>query len=106
MSGIKLVCSVARSDGDRQRIDTGAGDEVNNFFRLGIGGFLVGNFIFDSGKNSELAFNGYIVGVGVLDDLLRQSDVFLIGKVRTVDHDGGESVVDTLFTCFKAVTVV
>ena len=59
-----------------------------------------------SGKDAELAFDGYVVLVGVFDDLLRQGDVLFVGKVGTVDHDGGESVVDAVFAGFKAVAVI
>ena len=69
-------------------------------------GFRGGNFIFDAGEHAEFAFHRHIAGMSVFDNFLRERDVFIVGKSGTVDHDGGETEVDTGFAELKAVAMV
>ena len=44
--------------------------------------------------------------MSIFDNLSCYSNVFLIWKGGTVDHDGREAVVDTILTCLEGITVV
>ena len=77
--GLELVSAVAGADGDGEGIATGAGGEVDHFFRTGVVGFLGGNLIFHTGQDAEFGFDGHVMGVSICDDFAGQGDVFLEG---------------------------
>ncbi len=65
-----------------------------------------GNLIFHAGENAKLTFDGNVVLVGVVNDLLGQGHVLLVGEVASVDHHGRETAVDAALAKLEAVTVV
>jgi len=92
----ELDNTVAGTDGDSKGIDTSALDEVNNLIRVGVVAGLGLNIILDTSKNTELTLDGDVVLMSILDDLLGKSDVLLIRKSRTVDHDIAETVANAI----------
>ena len=75
---------------------------------LGLGVDRLGghHVVLDAGQHAELAFDGDVVLVGVLDDLAGQLDVLLVGVVRAVDHHRGEAGVDARLAQLEGVAVV
>ena len=64
------------------------------------------NFVLDAGEYAELAFDGYIELVGVVDNLLREGYVLLVGQVRAVDHHRREAEVDAALAELERIAVV
>ena len=67
---------------------------------------LCNNVVFNACKNAELAFNDTAVCVSVLNDLLGEGYVVLVGVVRAVDHDGREAAVDAGLADLEVCAVV
>ena len=84
--GSELVGAVACADRDGEGVATGAGSEVDNLFGVGVGVVVRRNLILNAGKNAELALNSYVVSVSVINNLLSEGNVLLVGEVRTIDH--------------------
>ena len=103
--GRELVSTVRRTDGDSQRVNTRLADEVDYFFRLGVGVVLSYDIIFDTSEYTEFTFDCYVELVSVLNDRTRQSNVLVVGEVRTVDHHRGEAHFDTALAELEAITV-
>ena len=102
----KLVCTVARTDGDCERVAASARGELNHLFGPGVVRFCGRNFIFNASENAELSLNGYVELMSVVNDLLGQCDILFEGKVRTVNHHRGETIVDALLANLEGVTMV
>ena len=62
--------------------------------------------VFNTCQNTQFTLYGYPVLVGILNYLFGQLNVFLVRMVRTINHYGRETIVDTLFTNFKSVAMV
>ena len=64
---LELIGAVAGADGDGQRVDTGAGDELLHLLRAGEEGVvrLDMDIVLDAGQCAELPFHDDAVGVGV-----------------------------------------
>ena len=69
-----------RADRDSQRVYAGLRNEVDNLFGFGVVRFLCHNVVFNASKNAQLAFNGYVELVCIVNNLLRQGHVFVVGK--------------------------
>ena len=69
------------ADGDSERIDAGAGDELLDLFGTGVGGILCGDvhIVLDAGELAELTLNDDAVCVSIFNDLLGEGDVVLKG---------------------------
>ena len=67
---------------------------------------FVRDFVFDARENAEFAFDGYVIFVGVVDNLGGELHVLVVGERRTVDHDGREAVLYAGLAQFKRVAVV
>ena len=104
--GFELVCAVGGADGDREGVDAGLGDEVDDFFRLGVVGDFGSNFIFNAREDAEFAFDGDAELVSEIADLLGQGDVLVVRKSGAVDHDGGEAEFDAALAELEGITVV
>ena len=106
--GLELVCAVAGADGDGQRVAAGLGDELLDFFGMGVGSLVCGDlhFVLDAGQRAELSFDDDAVVVRVLDDLLGDLDVLGKGLGGGVDHNGGEAAVDAALAGLKVGAVV
>ncbi len=96
------------ADCDGQGVDAGAGHELLDLLGTGVGGILGRNIdlVLNAGQGAQLAFDHDAVVMGVLDDLLGQSDVVLEGLGGAVDHDGGEAAVDAALAQLEGVAVV
>ncbi len=68
------------TDRDSQRVATGAGSKVDDFFRLGVVRLLRSYLILNTCQHAELALNGDIILVSVLYNLTRDADVLLVGQ--------------------------
>ena len=62
--------------------------------------------IFDTCKTTKLTFYAYAMSVCIINNLLGQLDVVFKAVVRTIDHNGGKSAIDTGLTKLEAVTMV
>jgi len=102
----ELDNTVAGTDGDSKGIDTSALDEINNLIRVGVVAGLSLNIILDTSEDTEFTLNSNIVLVSVLDDLLGESDVLLIRKSRTIDHDIAEATGNAVNAELVAVTMI
>jgi len=87
----ELDNTVAGTDGDSEGIDTSALDKVNDLIGVGVVAGLRLDIILNTSKDTELTLNSDIKLVSVLDNLLGESDVLLIRKSRTIDHDIAET---------------
>ena len=106
LARLEFVGAVGGADGDRQRVDAGALDEIFHLFRTGIGVRSRLDVIFDAGENAEFAFDGDVELVRVFHNLAGFLDVLLIGEMGSVDHDRGEAVVDAALAGFEIRTVI
>ena len=104
--GLELVGAVRGADGDGERIHAGLLDEIHDLVGLGVDGLGGLNVVLDARQHAELAFDGHVVLVGVLDDFPGQFDVFVVGMGRAVDHDRGETGLDAGYAQFIGVAVV
>ena len=64
------------------------------------------DIVFDTSEDTEFTFDRHVELVSVLNDRARQSDVLVVGEVRTVDHHRGEAHFDTALAELEAITVV
>ena len=64
------------------------------------------NLVLHAGQYAQLTLDRHVVLVCVIHDLLRQSDVLVVGEVRTVDHHRREAHVDAALAEFERVAVV
>ncbi len=106
--GFELRPAMACADGNGEGVDFGLLDEVLDRARIGIVGVLGGNLVLDAGEHAEFAFDRHVIllAVGVFADLLGEGDILVIGEGRTVDHDGGEAVLDAALADFEIGTMV
>jgi len=102
----ELDDTVAGTDGDSKGVDTGALDKVDDLVGVGVVAGLGLDIILDTGKDTELTLDSNVELVGVVDDLLGESDVLLIRKSRAIDHDIAEAAGDAVNDELVAVTVV
>ena len=102
----ELVGAVRRTDRDGQRIDAGLRDEINDLLGLGVVALLGGNLVLDAGQHAQLALDRHVELVSVFNDLLRQGDVLVVGKRRTVDHHRREAHIDAALAEFERISVV
>ena len=97
---------MARTDGDSKAVAPRAGSKVYHFLGLRVVALSVANFIFHTGQHTEFTFNGYIELVSVVNHLLREGNVFFVGKAGAVNHHRAEAHVDATLASFKRITVV
>ena len=79
--GGELVGAVAGADRDGERVAAGAGGEVDHFLGIGVGVVVRRYLVFNAGENAELAFYGHIILMSVVDNLLCEGNIFLVGEV-------------------------
>ena len=48
---------------------------------------LSGNLILDAGENAQLSFDGHVILVSVVDNLLCEGDVLLVREGGSIDHN-------------------
>ncbi len=84
--GSELISPVAGTNRNSQRIATGAGGEVDNLFGVSVGVMVRRNLILNTGKNTKLTFHSHVILMCIINNLLGQSHVLLIGEMRAVDH--------------------
>ena len=73
---------------------------------LGVDGLGGHHVVLDAGQHAQLALDGDVVLVGVLDHLAGHLDVLLVGVVRAVDHDRREAGLDARLAQLEGVAVV
>ena len=64
------------------------------------------NFVFYTSQYTKFAFYSYIKLMSVVNYLFRQSNVFFVRQVRTVDHNWREAHIDTRLASFECISVV
>ena len=104
--GSELVSTMRGTDGDSQRVAASLAGEVDNLLGLGIVRLGSRYLVLHTCQHTELCLYGNVMGMGILYHLLGEGDVLLVGKVRTVNHDRRETVVDAVLAQLEAVTVV
>ena len=104
--GLELVGTMGSSDGDGEGVATGTGSEVDDLLGTGIVGLLCGDLILDTCENTELGLYGDIILVCIVDDLLGQGDVLLVGEGGSIDHDRGEAEIHAALAELEGITVV
>ena len=104
--GLELVSTVRSTDRDSQRVATGLGNEVNNLLGASVVSNLRRNLVLYTCQYTELTLYGYIVLVSVLNHLLSQRYVLVVGEVATVDHNRRETHIDAILAELERVTVV
>ena len=77
--GSELVGTVARTDGDGEAVATRTGSEVDNLLGLGVVRLSCTNLILNTGQNAQLSLNGHVVLVSIVNDLLGEGDILLVG---------------------------
>jgi len=102
----ELDNTVAGADGDGKTVNTSALDKVLHLVGAGVVALLGSNIVLDASKNTKLTLNSNVELVSILNNLLGKSNVLVIGKSRTVDHDVGETALDAGNNKLVAVTVV
>ena len=107
-AGLELVCAMAGADGDGQRVAAGAGDELFDFFGMGVGAVLSGDLdlVLNAGESAKLGLNDNAVVMCVLDDLAGDGDVVLKGLGGSVDHDGSEAAVNAGLAQLEGIAMV
>ncbi len=78
--GLELVGAVRRADRDGQRVDAGLRHEIDHVGGVGIGVVLGRNLVLDAGQYAQLAFDRHVELVCVVDDLLREGYVLIVGR--------------------------
>ena len=108
LTGFELICAVACSDSDCQGIHACAGHELFYFIRLCVSSICIGyvDCILDTSQSSKLCLYHNASLMGILYDFLRQLDVGLEIVMRTVDHNGSKSAVDTGFADLEISAVI
>ena len=86
--------------------DAGLRYEVYDLLGLGVVALLGGNLVLDAGQHTQLALDRHVELVSVFNDLLRQGDVLVVGKRRTVDHHRREAHIDAALAEFERISVV
>ena len=104
--GLELISTMARTNGDGERVATCTFYEFDHFFGLRVVALFVSNFVFHTGEYAEFSLNGHIVSVCIFNDLLCERDVFLEGKCRSVDHHRAKAGAYAALASFEAITVV
>ena len=104
--GGELVGSVRGSDRNGQRIHARLGHKIHDLFGFGVVADFGGYLVLDAGQHAQFAFDRHVVFVCILHDLLRQGDVFVVGKCRTVDHHRREAHVHAALAQFERISVV
>jgi len=102
----ELDDTVAGTDGDSEGVDASALDEVDNLVGVGVVAGLGLDIILDTSKDTELTLDGDVVLMSVLDNLLGEGNVLLIGKSRAIDHDVAEAAGNAVDAELVAVTMV
>ena len=82
----ELVSTVRSTDRDSQRVATSTGSEVDDLLRLGVVRLSRADLILNTSEHTQLSLNSYIELMSIINELLSQSNVLLVGEVRTVDH--------------------
>ena len=82
----ELVCAVAGTDGDSQRVNASTANEVDYFLRLRIVRLGSNDLILNAGEYTQLTFYGYIELMCIFNDFLCQGNVLLVRQRRTVNH--------------------
>ena len=108
LTRLKLVCAVAGTDCDCQRVYTGTLYEILNLCRIGVGSILCANvyIVLNACQSAQLAFYYGAVCVGILYNFLGQSNIVLIIVVRTVNHNGGETTVYAVLAQLKGIAMI
>ncbi|OAV63664.1 hypothetical protein Barb6_03623 [Bacteroidales bacterium Barb6] len=64
------------------------------------------DLVFHTCQHTQFAFYGHIMLMSIFNDLLRQSHIFIVGKMRTVNHYGREPQVHTTLAQLKRIAVI
>ena len=94
------------SDGDGQGVATGTGSEIDNLLRTSVVGLLSGDLILNTGEDTKLSLDSHVVLVSIVNNLLCQSDILLVRKRGSVNHDRREAQVHAALAELVAVAVV
>ena len=102
----ELVCTVAGTDRDSQRVTTRTSSEIDYLFRLRIVADSRRNLVLYTGQYTELSLNRYIKLMSIINHFLRQCDILLIRQRRSIDHHTRETEINTALAKLEAVSVI
>ncbi len=104
----ELESPVAGSDGNCERVYTGAGNEFLNLSGIGEGGIGIGHIdgVLNTGQATQLSLHNHTAVMGIIGHFFGQSNVVLKIEVGTVDHDGRKAAIHAALAKFEAVAVI
>ena len=105
-TGLEFVSTMTGSDCDSEGVNTCLSEECFDFFGFGEGVVFCNDIIFDTGENSEFAFDCNIILMSQFNNAFGFFNVAFPGFAGTVDHDRGETEFDAALACFEGITVV
>ena len=73
----EFECTVRSTDGDSERVNASAFNELDNILWTSVVGFLSAYIILDTSEDAKLALNTYVVLVSVLNDAASEFDVLV-----------------------------
>ena len=108
LARFELVCAVAGSDCDGQRVNAGSLYEFFNLIRIGLLCFVVGNLdiILNACQSTKLSLYDYAMLMSIFSDLFGFSNVLFEGMRRVVDHDRGKSAVNAVLADSEICAVI
>ena len=105
---LEFESAMACADSDCEGVNARALYKFLNLFRLSVGSFMCSDLyiILDTSELAEFAFNDYAMLMGIVNNALRELDVFFEAIFRTINHNGSEAAIDAGFASFEISTMV
>ena len=80
--------------------------EIDNLLRTSVVGLLSGDLILNTGEDTKLSLDSHVVLVSIVNNLLCQSDILLVRKRGSVNHDRREAHVHAALAELEGVAVI
>ena len=103
-----LICTMAGTNSDSQRIATGKRYKFSRFFRIRKNCILgiYADHIFYTGKTSQFRFHHYPMGMCIFNNLFSNAHIFFKWVLGAIKHDRSKSTINTVLAHFKAGTMI
>ena len=107
-TGFELICAMACTDRNSKRITACLLNKLCYFFGACVRRIFRRYFhiIFHTCQCAKLSLYYYIVSMCVLNNLLCNFNILLKGILGSINHNRGETTVDTGLTCLKIRTMI
>ena len=108
LTGLKFISAVACADCYCKRVNARSCNEIVNLLGLCVGCVLIGNInvILNTCKLTKLALNNNAVSVSIVNNLFGYFNIFFIGEMRAVNHNGSKAAVNASLAGLKIGAVV